>query len=474
MTTHSLRALEKLEQKESEKSFLSLDVPQLAAGLLQYTQDHLCLLLDPEKPAWAVVNPTGMEIVKLCDGVRNIQTIANLLAEKYQVSIERARRDVLGYTQDLTSAGLLRSDAEEPVDQRQTPVLKGIYLHITNRCNLECKHCYATGMGLGELLSFEEICRLIDQVARMGAHSIALSGGEPLLRKDIKKILVYASERLETVLLTNGTLIDEDIADLLSHLGVHVQISLDGISPSVHESIRGMGTFERTMRSIELLLARDMGDQLALSISIMKPNLMEVPKLVEFALNSGISQVNMLPVVAQGSALSNWEQINPSPGEYSQLFEQLYPLIFEYREKLTIRGCLVDFIFGTLTNPHEAGCPAGEKLMVDSNGDVYPCPMISHPDYSLGNIRNECLSDIHSSSRFEQMRQEFVCRTERIARCQACHWRGFCRAACPGVALWQKGTIWDTDDLCDVRVDLYRKLIFRYAENARTGAGKIA
>ncbi len=125
-------------------------IPQLPTELLQFTQNDLFLLLDPEKPAWAVVNPTGMEIVGLCDGMRNIQTIAGLLAKKYQLSEEMMCQDVLGYIHHLASSGLLCSEADEPAEKDQMPTLKGIYLHVTNRCNLNCKHCYARGMGPGE------------------------------------------------------------------------------------------------------------------------------------------------------------------------------------------------------------------------------------------------------------------------------------------------------------------------------------
>ena len=439
-------------------------IPKLATGLLQRAQGDLYLLLAPEKPAWAVVNPTGMEIVRLCDGKRDIRTIAVLLAPKYQLPEERARQDVLGYIHSLSCSGLLCSDADEPTEQHQMPALKGIYLHVTNRCNLRCKHCYAMSPSVcaGSEPAHTEICRLIDQLVRIGGDSISLSGGEPLFRRDIKQILTYASRKLKTTLLTNGILIDDEMAEVLSSLGVYMQISLDGMRSCVHEGIRGEGTFQQTMRGIELLLARNMEKQLALSISIMKSNLAEVPKVIHFALQSGISQVNMRPVVAQGNAIMNWEQINPTPDEYAKLFYELYPLFFEHQEKLTLRGCLSDFILGTLTNPPKRGCPAGETLMVDYNGDVYPCSMVSHPDYCLGNIRNESLSEIQSSPKLKQIRQQFACRVERIAKCQVCQWRSFCRAACPGVALWQKGTIWDTDELCDVRADFYSKLIFKY------------
>ena len=459
-------------------------IPQLTKRLFQHSQGDLHLLLDPEKPAWAVVNPTGMEIVRLCDGVRDIRTIAAMMVQKYQIPEEMARQDVLSYIHILAGLGLLCSEGGEPGEQSQMPVLKGIYLHVTNKCNLRCKHCYAACQPIGTILNpfpaddislnFGEICRLIHQLVQSGGNSITFSGGEPLVRSDIKQILIFASGKLKTTLLTNGILIDEEMAEFLSDLDVYVQISLDGMSRSSHEDIRGEGTYRRAMRGIELLLAQNMQKHLALSISLMKSNLMEAPKLIEFALQSGISQVNMCPVVCQGNALLNWEEINPTPAEYAQLFEELYPLFFEHRKKgntdcearreLKIRGCLSDFIFGTLTNPTKSGCPAGETLMVDSNGDVYPCSMVSHPDYCLGNIRNDSLIEIQNSSKLKQVFQQFACRAERIPKCQTCQWRGFCCAACPGVALWQKGTIWDTDELCDVRSEFYPKLIFKYAQ----------
>jgi radical SAM protein with 4Fe4S-binding SPASM domain len=440
-------------------------VPQLPAELLQYAKDDLHLLLDSKKCAWAVVNQTGMEIANLCDGTRDVQTIAALLAQRYQISVERARQDTLSYIHNLAGAGLLCSDADEISEQPQLPALKGIYLHVTNRCNLRCRHCYVAGMGVGELLSLEAILRLIDQLVQIGCDTVILTGGEPLLRNDIKQILGYAARKLKTILATNGTLIDEDMAEFLSSLGVCVQVSLDGVSRSTHEAIRGEGTFERTIRAIELLLAHDMGKYLALSISITKPNLAEVSEMIEFAVQSGISQLNAHPVVAQGNALLNWDQINPTPDEYAKLFDELYPLILRHRDELVIRGCLIDFVFDTLSSPQDRGCPVGEKLMVDSNGDVYPCPVVSHPDYRLGNIRNESLSEIRSSHKMKQIYQQFASRAEHIAKCQTCQWRGFCRAACPAAVLWQKGTIWDVDALCDVRAALYSKLIFEYAES---------
>ena len=438
-------------------------IPKLAAGLLQYEQNGLHLMLDPEKPAWAVVNPTGMEIASLYDGKRDIESIASLLAEKYQLSTDRSRQDVLAYTHNLANAGLLRSEADISQRECRVPDLKGVYLHVTNRCNLNCKHCYTAGMVADNALSPETIFGLVDQLAGLGNGSITISGGEPLLREDIKEILAYASEKLDTILLTNGTLVDHEMAEFLSNLDIDVQISLDGISPVVHENIRGEGTFDKTMRAIQLLLERNMKERLALSIAIMKSNMSEVPKLFDFALESGISRINMVPVVNQGNASLNWEQIRPDPHEYQWLFEQIYPVLFEHREKITVRGCLVDFIFGTLTNPRETGCPAGERLMVNSNGDVYPCSMISHPDYLLGNVRNQGLDEIHRSHKIKQMHQQFAHRGEHIDKCRVCEWQGFCRGACPGTPLWQKGTIWDTDDLCQVRAELYRKLIFEYA-----------
>jgi len=106
-----------------------------------------------------------------------------------------------------------------------------IQWHLTERCNLSCRHCYQSGRGMSEL-SLAEIKEVIAEVAELlqewetvhGLHfspSFNITGGEPLLRSDLLDILTEIGSRgFAMYLLTNGTLIDFETAELLAGRGI--------------------------------------------------------------------------------------------------------------------------------------------------------------------------------------------------------------------------------------------------------------
>jgi MoaA/NifB/PqqE/SkfB family radical SAM enzyme len=121
--------------------------------------------------------------------------------------------------------------------------------HLTERCNLRCRHCYQ-GIVAAEM-SKEEIYQAIRNVQAtikswVTEYDLAISpsfhftGGEPILRTDLPYILDYAGQcGFSTSLLSNGTLISADVAGQLQKAGVRdVQVSLDG-TEKIHDGIRG-------------------------------------------------------------------------------------------------------------------------------------------------------------------------------------------------------------------------------------------
>ena len=127
-----------------------------------------------------------------------------------------------------------------------------IQWHLTERCNLNCRHCYQSG-GRGRELSLDEIREVIGEIADMLAdwhalHGVTFSpgfnitGGEPLLRPDLFAILeAFSPYDYELFVLSNGTLIDEMSAARLKELGVAgVQVSVEG-PEDIHDAIRGAG-----------------------------------------------------------------------------------------------------------------------------------------------------------------------------------------------------------------------------------------
>jgi MoaA/NifB/PqqE/SkfB family radical SAM enzyme len=135
---------------------------------------------------------------------------------------------------------------------------------ITCRCNLRCLMCYTDCFNRPEFirqeLSTSEILRIMDEMAEAGVLELCLTGGEPLARADFFGLYEHAirSGFLVTV-FTNGTLVTEVDADRFAKLRPHaIEISLHGATQETFEGItQGRGSYDRCLRTIELLLHRN-------------------------------------------------------------------------------------------------------------------------------------------------------------------------------------------------------------------------
>lgn len=151
--------------------------------------------------------------------------------------------------------------------------------NCTRRCDLKCVHCYASAKDEdfpGELTTAEGKTMLED-LAGFGIPVVLFSGGEPLLRPDLFELAAYARELgMRAVLSTNGTHIDEAIADKIKEIGFsYVGISLDGLE-AVHDKVRGVkGAFRASLQGIRN--CRDRGIRVGLRYTVHKLNLDELP-----------------------------------------------------------------------------------------------------------------------------------------------------------------------------------------------------
>ena len=129
-------------------------------------------------------------------------------------------------------------------------------LHITNTCNLRCKHCYASaGQPLPDTLTFEEIIDIIDQLAELNINYITLSGGEPFLHERLFDIIDYINTKnIHIMITTNGTTLTDEIVEKIKAAGVDsLQISIDSSIPEIHDEFRGaQGAFAKAVDGIKL------------------------------------------------------------------------------------------------------------------------------------------------------------------------------------------------------------------------------
>jgi len=212
--------------------------------------------------------------------------------------------------------------------------------NFTNICNLKCKHCYqSAGKKLPEELSLSKRLDIIDQLAREEVLSIAFSGGEPLMDKDLWPAIEKAKkEDMYVSVATNGTLLTKEIAEKLAKVGIdYVEISLDSVHPQKHNEFRGIeGAWKRTVKGIKNAVAQK-AYQVGLASTITKFNFNELEDLIEFSIKLGTDKFfafNFIPV-GEGKNLID---LDLTPSMREKVLNTLYEYYLE-KNVVTLTTC---------------------------------------------------------------------------------------------------------------------------------------
>ena len=185
-----------------------------------------------------------------------------------------------------------------------------VQCHLTERCNLHCAHCYQSGDSSIEELSLTEIREMLAEIDDMlqswseayqleFSPSLNITGGEPLLRRDLFKILAEAGKKdFAVFLLTNGTLVDAEKAAHLAAAGVRgVQVSIEG-PEEIHELIRGAGSFAAACRGITHLV--DAGLAVTLNATLSEMNADKFREMIDLCSTLGAQKLGFSRLVPSG------------------------------------------------------------------------------------------------------------------------------------------------------------------------------
>lgn len=415
------------------------------------------ILLHPTCSRWIAVNGTTLKIADLLGKGQSIEATAGHLTALYGVPYESARHDVLYVAEELTKQHFLSGSFERL--PARSPTLNSVFLHITTRCNLSCNHCYITCPTPNDLPA-SLVLRLMDEMQEHQGTSATLSGGEPLLHPEIKRILDYAAPRLKLQLLTNGTLIDREWAAFLAQTLPAIQISVDGSTSGIHDTVRGSGTFDRIMRAVEYLQNAGLADRITLCATIMKQNRDDLTGIIALAERLGIPSVRFLPLRKAGRAQEKWDLIGEElKVEHSESFYQFVMGLQQSRRCAANISCgLSGFLLKLPDHDSidDTWCPVGKQLVVDANGDIYPCVLLMKDEFRLGNAFHQSLEEALHSDRMVKLCGSLLERRTKIEPCSECLWQNLCQGGCMGQALDQRGTIWETDHFCNYRKKLYQ------------------
>jgi mycofactocin biosynthetic radical S-adenosylmethionine protein MftC len=293
---------------------------------------------------------------------------------------------------------------EAPEDHLVGPL--ALHLEVIAACNLTCRHCFAGTLPRKEKpLALAEMDQLFAEMASLGTYRLGLTGGEPLLRKEIFAILDLATGHgLHPCLTTNGLLITEGIAREFGRRElVWLNVSLEGATAPTNDCIRGAGTFDRVIEQLRLLGRHA---RFTLAFTIMRTNLHEIGACVELAREVGAHTAVFRPLYPVGVARDHLD-LMPTFAEYNEALSLLAEMQGEDRFDLSP----IDPFSPHLRREKQStihqnyGCGAGNSVCsVSVSGDVNPCSFLG-PEFAAGNLRERSLREIwHESAGFQRIR----------------------------------------------------------------------
>ena len=399
-----------------------------------------------DKSVLEVDEPT-IEIIEQCDGLHTIQEIADWIARKEREPVESVYEELENFLNMLLEEGIIiYRDSQDPI----TPIYRydkpfSVIWEITYACNQKCEYCIAeAGTPLPDELSRDEIDKILDELIELQVGLINITGGEPLLKKDIAlHIARRASQNgIELELLTNAMLVTPETAQELYDAGVRcAQVSLDCVHPEVHDRQRGVeGAWKKAVEGIKAL--RNAGIKV-MAAAVMDMENMEYFEETRQFLREIADTVKMGPVLPMGR------------GEYNGclLISEMHYRLMELKNT-TEENQLTDFIFC------KERCSIGTTPVIAPNGDVYPCMLTKYEELKLGNVRETSLHSIYKDSGL--LSELFNCSVDKIEPCNTCWNRYYCGGGCRGCAYAYHGTIYKNDPYqCEARKKFARELLKR-------------
>ncbi len=314
--------------------------------------------------------------------------------------------------------------------------------HITDACNLRCKHCYCTDYTQKPVDDktlkhvIDEYEKLLNYFGKKGR--IQFAGGEPLAAPEIYNLIEQAREKDMAVrILSNGTLVDQRVAEKIRNAGCYiVQVSIEG-NRRINDKIRAKNSFNMALNGIKVL--RENGIEVTVAMTLSRTNVSQIPYVFKFA-DKYANRIGFHRLVPIGTGTGMIDEML-TPSELLAAYKKIYELRQKYPDLMVpLRDPAWRAFFER--NPDElSGCSAGYNgLCIGTGGDVYPCRRLP---VKIGNVFETDLISLWNSPIMNDLRN----REARKGVCGTCGFSKSC-GGCPGIAYAVTGDYMQSDPQC--------------------------
>ena len=264
--------------------------------------------------------------------------------------------------------------------------LRNVFLHVTKACNLHCDYCYfSASKPLPGELTTAELGQVWPELVAVRPDKVVFTGGEPLLRADIFELLAGLraadpGHGVRRCLNTNGHLMTAAVASALVGLADEVRVSIDALAER-NDAHRGAGNFAAALAALDCLYAA--GFEPKALVTVTSATLPDLEELLCLLAGHHITRVNLnlFRPIGRGRRHREWMT---EPAQVRAAVRRAWQRCFP----------------GRPVPPDPAGpgmcanCGVGSFVNIMPNGDVFPCHVLTQPEFCCGNLRENGMTEI--------------------------------------------------------------------------------
>lgn len=376
---------------------------------------------------------------------------------------------------------------EESVSTAAAPPITSLLIKPASAvCNLDCSYCFYLDREAdpyqslpARRMTLETLERVVDTYLFYSYpnSTFAFQGGEPTLAGlgFFRKLVEFQQQHgrngqsVSNSMQTNALLLDENWCELFRSYNWLLGVSLDG-PEDVHDLYRfnkeGHGTWKRVMESVELLKKQRVEFNILCVLS--QANVGKPKELYRFFRGLGIDNVQYIPL-AEFDGAGNPLPFTITAEQYGRFLCETFDLWWPERRRMRIR--FFDNIAEALAGQKPGTCTMHQTcdsyVVVEYNGDVYPCDFFVEGGWKLGNIELDSWPEIARRTRRYSFARK---KTLAHADCQVCEYQSICHGGCPKFRHGPHRQFEDLDYFCQA----YKMIYARSAGSLREEVKKLA
>ena len=441
-------------------------------------RDEKMLLVWGGNPFWIVVDREFYEMLTSLDGKSQLNSIIDM--KNYS---RGNRAEILKGINLLVDNGAVIDHRLIGIKQKQENTefvpIENVAVNLTRSCNLCCKTCYNYEENPKKKsieISDRDIIKALKEIKPFLSKKATLTvlGGEPLLFET--KLLKICEEAvnigMKVIISTNGMNISDNFCNKASKLKVEVQVSLDGHSAELNDSIRGSGTFDRAITNIKKLVHSRV--YTIISLVCHKDNVDYLEEFYRLALSLRVQEARFIPLKLMGAGKSG----ALTPVSITKLIVKGHQVYKDNKElrKLFGRDCYSILSATCYYLSNNTSCGTGSKtLLVDSDGSIYPCANTAIEEFKLANINDHSFDfeQLWYHSEFLESFRERTSIDSMNAVCSKCAVKRWCLGSCRGETLAVKNDLsapaYNCEDMRQAIIETFWILAEREEDSTKFG-----